>query len=254
MCRHLAYLGDPTSPVEPVFRAPHSLLRQSYAPADMRGGGTVNADGFGLGWFAADGEPLRYRRPAPLWTDEALPSIAESLRGKSFVAAVRSGTPGMPVTEAACAPFAGDGWLFSHNGVVLGWPDSLAGIAAELPVPELLRLDAPTDSAILWALLRARVRAGADPVDAVAGLVAEVAAAAPGSRLNVLLTDGRRLVATAWTHSLSVARTDGGVLVASEPTDDALAWTSVPDRHLVHAHDGAVDVIDIDPDRRSQRP
>ncbi len=57
MCRHIGYLGEPVSPAEVVFRAPHSLLVQSYAPADMRGGGSVNADGFGLGWY-----PVRARR------------------------------------------------------------------------------------------------------------------------------------------------------------------------------------------------
>ena len=43
-----------------------ALFRQSWAPRDMRGGGTVNADGFGVGWYA-DGEPtpVRYRRRRP---------------------------------------------------------------------------------------------------------------------------------------------------------------------------------------------
>ena len=34
-----------------LLDAPHGLLHQSYAPSDMRGGGTVNADGFGAGWY-----------------------------------------------------------------------------------------------------------------------------------------------------------------------------------------------------------
>ncbi|WP_020673586.1 ergothioneine biosynthesis protein EgtC [Amycolatopsis nigrescens] len=233
MCRHLGYLGVPRAPAELVLDAPHSLLRQSYAPADMRAGGTVNADGFGLGWQTEDGATARYRKPSPIWTDQSLPELARSLRLGSFVAAVRSGTEGMPVNEAACAPFADGPWLFSHNGVVRGWPDSVAPLAERLPVTDLVRLEAPTDSALLWALLRDRLSQGVDPVRAVTDLVTEVEEAAPGSRLNLLLTDGSLLVATAWTHALSVLRTDEAVVVASEPLDADPGWTPVPERHAV---------------------
>src|ERR1700754_59853 len=145
MCRHLAYLGAPVSPAELVFAAPHALLVQSYAPQDMRGGGSVNADGFGLGWYPEPGgAPQRYRRAAPLWTDQTLPALAATVSTTAFVAAVRNGTTGMPVTEAAAAPFTDGRWLFSHNGVVRGWPHSVAGLAAGLPAADLIILDAPT--------------------------------------------------------------------------------------------------------------
>ncbi|WP_024874314.1 ergothioneine biosynthesis protein EgtC [Saccharomonospora piscinae] len=235
MCRHLAYLGPPVSPSDAVLRAPHSLLVQSYAPLDMRGGGTVNVDGFGVGWFAGDGYPTRYRRADPIWTDGALPRLLEPVRTGSFLAAVRSGTPGMPVTETACAPFADDDWLFSHNGVVLGWPESMARLAAEIPVVDLLHLDAPTDSALLWRALRFDLRRGRDPVAAVADLSFRVEAGAPGSRLNLLLAGRDLLVATAWSHSLSVRTAGGGVLVASEPCDGDPAWQAVADGDLVVA-------------------
>jgi dimethylhistidine N-methyltransferase/ergothioneine biosynthesis protein EgtC len=236
MCRHLGYLGPPVSVAELLLEPPHSLLRQSWAPADMRGGGTVNADGFGVGWYPPEGgAPVQYRRTVPMWTDANLPGLARSARATGLVGAVRSATVGMPVMETACAPFTDGTWLFSHNGKVAGWPDSLAGPAGTLPVTDLLGLDAPTDSAVLWALLRRRLRAGEDPAEAVAALVAEVAEAAPGSRLNLLLTDGRVLVGTAAGHALSVLRTPGAVLVGSEPGDDDPRWRTVPDGHLVVA-------------------
>ncbi|MFE0319543.1 hypothetical protein ACFW05_26140, partial [Streptomyces albogriseolus] len=56
MCRHLAYVG----PAEPLgallVGPPHGLYRQSWAPRRQRYG-TVNADGFGVGWYA-DGDPV----------------------------------------------------------------------------------------------------------------------------------------------------------------------------------------------------
>ncbi|GAB1640512.1 ergothioneine biosynthesis protein EgtC [Krasilnikovia sp. MM14-A1259] len=235
MCRHLAYLGPPLPLSRLLFEAPHALARQSWAPKDMRGGGTINADGFGVGWYPADGPPVRFRSERPMWSDPSLPGLAAVTAAGAVLAAVRSATESMPVTSAAAAPFAEGPWLFSHNGVVAGWPDAVTALAARLPTRDLLTLDAPTDSALLWALVRHRLRAGEPPEQAVAATVAEVGAAAPGSRLNLLLTDGARIVASTGGHALSVRGGDGCVLVSSEPLDDDPGWRAVPDGHLLVA-------------------
>jgi dimethylhistidine N-methyltransferase/ergothioneine biosynthesis protein EgtC len=236
MCRHLAYLGPETRLPELLFDKPHSLLRQTWEPADMRGGGAVNMDGFGVGWFPAkDTGPVRYRRSVPMWTDTGFASVAEVTSSGAVLAAVRSATVGMPGVETACAPFTDGSWLFSHNGKIAGWPRSVAGLAERLPVVDLITLDAPTDSALLWALVRDRLRAGDSAAEAVAAVTLQVASAAPGSRLNLLLTDGRVLAATRWWHSLSVLSTSDAVVVASEPWDDDTRWSTVDDHTLVTA-------------------
>jgi glutamine amidotransferase len=220
-----------------VTEPPHSLLVQAYAPADMRGGGTVNADGFGVGWLDGDTEDAvghSYRQPVPMWTDASFLDLATAVRSTAFVAAVRSATVGMPVSVGACAPFRDGTRIFSHNGVVRGWPGSLADLAAELDTQTLMTLEAPTDSAVLWALVRRHLDAGKDPADAVLDVVTRALAAAPGSRLNLLLlTADQRgeptLVATAIDHALSYRAGADGVTVASEPLDDDPGWTSVPD-------------------------
>ena len=237
MCRHLAYLGPPTTLAAVVLDPPHGLLRQSYAPADMRGGGTINADGFGVGWYPGS-DPVRYRSASPLWSDATFADLARATTVAAALAAVRSATVGMPVTAAAAAPFAEGRFLFSHNGVVRGWPHSMAQLAGELSAVDAITLEAPTDSALLWALVRHRLRAGKDGADALADVVLEVAAAAPGSRLNLLLTDGVTVWATAWGHALSVWTPPGRAYVASEPFDADPGWTGVPDRHLVVARPG----------------
>ncbi|HEX2419812.1 MAG TPA: ergothioneine biosynthesis protein EgtC, partial [Micromonosporaceae bacterium] len=61
MCRHLLWLGQSVTLSALLLDPPHSLLRQSWAPRDMRGGGTINVDGFGVGWYQGD-TPVRYRR------------------------------------------------------------------------------------------------------------------------------------------------------------------------------------------------
>ena len=246
MCRHLAYLGPPVTLAECLLHQPHSLLHQSWAPADMRGGGTVNADGFGVGWLAAasasagdEGSEVtahRYRRDVPIWADACLPDLAASIFSTAILAAVRSATAGMTVTETACAPFVAGPWMFSHNGVVDGWPTSVASLARDLSPAVLMTLDAPTDSAFLWALLRERLRAGEPAATAVAGVATEVLALAPGSRLNLLLNDGRRIVATTVGHGLWHRQEEGSVTVSSEALDPGDGnWQPVRDLSLLEA-------------------
>lgn len=239
MCRQLAYLGPPVTLSSLLLDPTHSLLHQSYAPADMRGGGTVNADGFGVGWYTPEGV-VRYRRSCPIWSDQGLPALARSTRSAALLGAARSATVGMPVQESASAPFTDGHVMFSHNGRVTGWPDSVTKPAEQLPVADLLTLEAPTDSALLWALLRHRLRDDADLVDATRAVVSEVAAVAPDSRLNLLVTDGRQIVATTWGHALSYRVTDDSCLVASEPLDEHPGWHAVPDRCLLRATAGSV--------------
>ncbi|TDD18067.1 ergothioneine biosynthesis protein EgtC, partial [Kribbella turkmenica] len=179
-------------------------------------------------------QPVRYRRNVPIWADDNLPRLAASIRSTAVIAAVRNGTVGMQLGESAVAPFELGDWFFSHNGMIAGWPDSTVKLADQLPAADLLRLDAPTDSALLCALIAHRLRAGTTPADAVASVVQEVEAAAPGSRLNVLLTDGEQLVATSWTHSLWVRSTADSTTVSSEPFGDG-GWDAVPDYSLLVA-------------------
>lgn len=246
MCRHLAYLGPPRDLASLLLDPPHSLLRQSYAPGDMRCDATVNADGFGAGWYP-DGAPtpIRYRRGIPIWSDTSFAALAGAVRSGAVLGAVRSATVGMPVVETACAPFATGRWLFSHNGLVTGWPGSMAALASTLPVTELLTLDAPTDSALLWALVRRRLRSGDSLGRALGSVTAQVLVAAPGSRLNLLVTDGAVVAATAVHHGLAVRVGDGGVLICSEPTNQSPGWESVPDHHLLTATPSTVDVAPI---------
>jgi len=241
MCRHLGYLGEPVRLAELVLDPPHSLLVQSYAPKDMRGGGKVNVDGFGAGWYdTGSAQARRYRRAVPIWQDGAFAEQARTTTATGVLAAVRNATAGMPIADAACAPFTDGHWLFSLNGYVAGWPDTVAGLAADVPLRDLLGMQVITDAALLWVLLRQRLAAGGDPAAVLGGLVTEVLAAAPGSRLTTLLTDGQRLCATTVTHALCARHSADAVLLASEPFDDDPGWRPIPDGQLVVADRGGV--------------
>ncbi|MBE9500101.1 hypothetical protein IHE61_24835 [Streptomyces sp. GKU 257-1] len=115
MCRHLAHLGPARTVGELLLAPPHSLHRQSWAPRRQEHG-TVNADGFGVGWYA-DGDPVpaRYRRSGPIWADGFFPDLCRVVRTRALLAAVRDATSGCSAGEAAAAPYAAGPWLFSHT-------------------------------------------------------------------------------------------------------------------------------------------
>ena len=94
MCRHLAYLGPPASLRSVLIDPPHGLYRQAWAPRRQRYG-TVNADGFGVGWYAPDDPiPARYRRAVPIWGDESFADVARVTSAAALLAAVRAAGAG----------------------------------------------------------------------------------------------------------------------------------------------------------------
>ena len=230
MCRHLAYLGArPRSLAELVLEPPHGLLVQSYAPRRQRHG-RMNADGWGVGFFAESRSvPARWRSTRPLWGDASFASVAPVIRSTCVVAAVRSASAGMPLDETAVAPFRAGRWLLSHNGVVD------RAVLGPQPTAESV-----CDSAQLAARL---FELGPDKTGAV---VAELGTRDPAARLNLLLANGERIIATRWNDTLSILRADDGVVVASEPYDDDPRWLDVPDHHLVDITAGAVSITDLE--------
>ena len=235
MCRHVAYLGPPVPLRSVLIDPPLGLYRQSWTPR-MQLHGTVNADGFGIGWYA-DGDPVpaRYRRAVPIWGDQSLPDLARVTRSGAVLAAVRSATPGTALGESAVAPFGSGPWLFSHNGVLNNWPSWAEHAAAAMPSSPFSDMEAMVDSAFLWALVVERLRAGDAPDVALAATIGSVQAAGGSGRFNFLLTDGRSITATTAGDTLWYQRAGGAVTVASEPSDDEPGWTQVPDRQVLTA-------------------
>jgi gamma-glutamyl hercynylcysteine S-oxide hydrolase len=288
MCRHFAYLGEEISIKSVLFDPPHSLVEQAWAPRWQRHG-TMNVDGFGVGWYAGDDPvPARYRRAGPIWSDDSLPDLARVTRTRAMLCAVRSASVGTDTGASAAAPYAEGSWLFSLNGALVGWSaaagaattprrrtaaavraeragesitepapsapaspadatEAVLRLAARLPAADLLKLQARCDTALLWGLVLARLRAQQPAVDALAGTVGDIRAAGGTGRFNLLLTDGNVIAATAAGDSLCYRHGPDGVIVASEPFDDAPGWQKVPDNSVVEASRAAVTVLPIEP-------
>lgn len=218
MCRHQVWLGEPRTLADLVFSPELGLLRQSWQPRRQKRG-RMNADGWGVGFFApGQAAPARWRSTRPLWQDANFASVAASISSSAVLAAVRSASPGMPIDESATAPFTDGRWLLSVNGRI----DRRA-------LPLTRGAESVCDAALLAALIFER------GVDHLATTLREVTDADPEADPNLLLTDGSQVVATAWGNSLSYLVTPTGVVVASEPWDDDPGWVDVPDRHLLTA-------------------
>ena len=245
MCRHLAYLGPPRSLASLLYEPSQSLERQSWKPLRQREG-AMNADGWGVGWWDPNvrAEPARYRTAAPMWTDRSFRSVAEVVHAGAITAAVRSATPPSPIVDTGNAPFAAGPWLFSLNGFVVGFRGPVGEELRRLVSEErAIGLEGTTDSEVVFALVLDALDRGALPATALGSVTAEVLSRTD-ARLNLLLTDGHTIVATACGNSLFTLGDNGlaagGILVASEPLDDHPDWAEVPDRTIVEASLGGL--------------
>ncbi|MDT4924959.1 MAG: gamma-glutamyl hercynylcysteine S-oxide hydrolase [Pseudonocardiales bacterium] len=212
-----------------VLEPSDGLLRQSYAPRRQKRG-RLNADGWGVGFYPPGRtEPVRWRSSRPLWSDASFASVAPVLSSGAVLAAVRSATPGMPMDETAAAPFTDGQWLLSHNGRV-----------SRQVLPARSEAESVCDS----ALLAAHVFALGPP--RLVTTLREIAALDPDASLNVLMTDGVRIVGVTWGDELSYLVEPDGVAVASEPWDDDPRWVDVPDHHLIEVTSAEVTMTELE--------
>ena len=236
MCRLAAYLGPPVTLESLLVDPPHSLYHQAYAPREQVSG-TVNADGFGVGWYDPErrAEPAVHKSARSIWADRSFQSFAGVVASPAVLAVVRGATAPAPVEDSGAQPFTSGPWLFGHNGAIEGFREGVGSALRRQLSPEReSEILSASDSEVLFALVLDRLDAGADPAEATADIVGVVDSHS-GGRTNLLLTDGHRLIATRSGDSLHVREGVGSITVASEPFDDDPEWRPLPDRHLIDA-------------------
>lgn len=244
MCRHAAYVGPPIVLGRFLVEPAHSLMVQSWRPREQLTA-TVNADGFGVGWYLDDGRTCAYTNPMPIWSDPNLDHLGAALTSRLWMGNVRSATRGQAVGHANTHPFVAGRLLFSHNGFVHDFANGLRGVLRRHLEPALeAEIRGTTDSEHLFAALRQEQADGEGTAAALRRLFDRVAGWLGDGHalLNFLIADGARVHATrhAVNHdspSLYVGADaelfDGGWLIASEPLTADGGWEAVPDHHLV---------------------
>ncbi len=250
MCRLVAYLGPPLRLSVVLSETEHGLIHQSYAPREMTAG-LLNADGWGVGWFprGPDPSPGVLKGIWPIWSDENATAATHAIVSGSFVAAIRSASPGLGIAVDNTPPYASRRHLFAHNGRIWPWPGPLSrALRARVSPEEEALVRGTTDSewfAALWRTHLGRSVSG-DAAQALRTALREVVELAShhggGITANLILADVNGFLAIRFADvgpapSLYLSRDEsrwpGGTMVASEPLDDACGWREVPAMSLV---------------------
>lgn len=251
MCRWIAYTGRPLRLDALLVTPSHSLLSQSRHARESTF--EINADGFGVGWYAPHLEtPGVYHETRPAWNDENLKSLAAHVESPMFLAHIRAATSAVARTN--CHPFRRGRWLFQHNGVIGGFDRVRHRLECAIDADVLADQLGSTDSEVMFGLC---LSAGLedDVPRAVAGMIEQVESARDARgvsdpfKMTVALADGDTLWAFRYGsdghgpslyHSAShVALADAmgttalteqdATIVVSEPLDEVSEhWVEIP--------------------------
>ena len=249
MCRLLAYLGSSISLENLLYNHEHSLIVQSYQPQEMISG-TVNADGFGVGWYHAqkDTEPYTYKSSLPIWNDVNLPSLSRYIESECVVSYVRSATLGQALDLSNCQPFQKERLLFIHNGKIDKFRQSLYRPIRNQLNDEIYQwINGTTDSEHIFALLLNELQnnPGKSLEQALHLTLLKLKELTETyntyTLANVVVSDGNRLVASRFSvevqpPSLYWLQNDStfsnSVIIASEPLFKG-NWNSFPENSIL---------------------
>jgi len=264
MCRLLVYAGEPMLLHDLLYGPEHSIVKQASAAHDEED--RVNADGFGVAWYAPEVSPLPgvMRSVRPIWSHASLRSVCQLVRSGLVFAHVRAASEGLEVTETNCHPFCAAGFLWMHNGTV-GSHARFRDWARRFLSPAVAaHVRGTTDSEHLFGLFLELwgEASGADPTGRIVTVLSRTikfledfereSGVREPTTLNIAVTDGRSVVAVrhALRHAkpplslfhaegvrpcrtprgLSFVRAPeaGGSLIASEPLTPDGIWQEAP--------------------------
>lgn len=275
MCRFIAYMGTPVTTDELLFKPDNSLIKQSIHAKESTE--PLNGDGFGLGWYShyLDHKPAVFRSIQPAWNDSNLKQLAPKILSSCFFAHVRHANSG-GVAETNCHPFHRDQWLFMHNGYIDGFTQIKRQLRRLVSDEIYDWLEGQTDSEHFFALileyLRQKGPSEAPPtvrmmkairhaIDQVQALRTPFKLTERPLFLNVVLSDGYRLVATRYVLGADTPRSlhyaigprvwqqqsdaekataaagagdEKAILIASERLNShETVWQTVPENHFL---------------------
>jgi len=265
MCRLYGFRANEPTKVEcTLVHAQNALLLQSQS--DERG--RAHPDGWGIGYYEND-LPVTKKNAKAAFHGFHFSNAAERVYSCAVISHVRLATVGAP-SVTNCHPFRWGGWVCAHNGTVTAIEDLRDEMMSELSESLRFSIRGNTDSELLFLWLMERfVRSeAADASECISlerlteqlaeGIVeidrrCRVARAEKPAKLNVVLTDGRVMVASRYRNSLSWVHRDGirdceicgiphvdhspgkqyhAVIIASEPVSNE-AWQSIPEMTVV---------------------
>ena len=251
MCRWLAYTGSPIQMDDLLLKPEHSMIDQSRNAIESTY--TINADGFGVGWYADGEEPGLYHDVRPIWNDQNFRELAHHISSKLFLCHIRASS-GAPVVRVNCHPFRYGKWLFQHNGDIGRFDLIRHALASRIDPVYFAAMNGGTDTETMFHLALTHGLRD-DPVEGVRRMINDVESARSEAgieepfRMTLAVTDGTSLWAFRYAshgeppslyHSKSQAAlkeatgaaftlAPDSVIVLSEPLDAVSShWAEVP--------------------------
>lgn len=256
MCRLYAlHANEPTKVECTLVHAQNALMRQSEA--DMAG--YSHAHGWGIAAYE-DHLPVIERQAWAAYHGAHFKNTAARIYAYTVLAHIRRATVGPPIKENT-HPFAEGTWTFIHNGTLPAFSRIQTRMRDEIALHHLEKIEGTTDSEHLFRLFLTLVER--DPKANINTVLAkalhkvldwssgEELQGKPG--LNVIITDGERLVASRWGRGLYYVKRRGlydceicgfphvrhkrgreykGLVIASEPITHE-DWVEIPERSVV---------------------
>lgn len=214
MCRLYGFLATAETQVEcTLVQSQSALLRQS----EWDSLGRANAGGWGIAWYR-NSVPIVELRATAAFEDETFSQTARAVSSRAIVAHVRLPSVGTSSLENT-HPFRYGCWCFAHNGTIEAFECLQPRLEQETDRDLQTHRRGTTDSeqVFYWLLTRLKHH-GIDMTEPhkscapIAGIVrdslgdlirmAREAGEAEPSSLNIVLTDGRNMLASRWGNSL----------------------------------------------------
>ena len=249
MCRYYGLRANmPTRVDWHLVRAPNSLLVQSRRDLS----GFEHADGWGIA--AYDGDALQVQRRASAAHDgHYFCEAAERVEAATVLAHVRRATVGR-IGLANTHPFVHGRFALVHNGTVPYFADIRPRLLEAMAADHRAAIQGGTDSEhLLHLILSMHAQLGGSLFASLEAALRRVIALCreigqePHLGLNVLLTDGVRMVGSRWRRTLHFLEQSGtapdpgerpagapdhdyrALVIASEPINGR-AWPEIPER------------------------
>ena len=267
MCRFVLYMGPEIKMGSLVTEPKHSIVVQSYHSEEREE--PLNGDGFGVAWYPADKNvaPAVFKSISPAWNNQNLINLSRVIHSDCMLAHVRAASPGLPVMQLNCHPFAWQQFAFMHNGGIGEFQAVKRQLLRMLSNSSYDWMQGTTDSETIFALfvdIYSALQGDASVEKLATALLTTIEtieslhkSVGRTSRcdLNMVVTDGRSAVVSRYSsetmtpNSLYVhtghrySCNDGDakltsceqqtVLVASEPLTQDSSWYSVEPNHIV---------------------
>ena len=255
MCRLYGFRATELTKVEcTLVHAQNALITQSYKDRS----GTSHLHGWGLAVYR--GQNLHIERQArAAIDDEGFRRAAVRAYSDTVLAHVRRATVGGVALENT-HPFCHGAWAFVHNGTLPNFNELRPKLLAMMTPEHRAAICGETDSEHIFHMILSMYEAmsGVSLVDTLRLGIGKIVAwcqeigCAAQIGLNVLLTDGARLVGSRWGRTLHYVERTGvhdceicgfphirhdtrrgyrSVVIASEPISHE-PWREVPERSI----------------------